>query len=307
MMTKVLVTGASGLLGANLVYEARHHYDVIALSHTHPLQLQGVETVMIDLSVPENVARIIDQYKPDWVIHCAAYTNVDQCEENQESAFLLNCDMSRWIAQATQASGGCLIYISTDAVFKGFRSGYREGDVPEPINVYAQSKLAGEQVAREENPNAMIIRTNFYGWNAVEKKSLAEWFLARLKGGKVCRGFTDVFVKILLVNDLVDLLLQMLEKRCEGLYHVLGKDCVSKYDFGVQLARVFKLDESLIHPVEVDQVGLSAPRPKNLCLDTSKIRDSLNIEMPSLEDGLNRFHELDQKDYPKSLKSLIGE
>ena len=306
-MAKILVTGASGLLGSNLVLEAVQHHDVIAVSHTHPVCLEGAETVLADLSLPENANRIICQYAPDWVIHCAAYTNVDQCEKNPDIAFRLNRDMSRWVAQATKTCGGRLVYISTDAVFDGSKSGYGEEDIPQPNNIYSQSKLDGERVATEEDPDVMIVRTNFYGWNAGEKKSLAEWFLEHLEEGRICRGFTDVFVKLLLVNDLVDLLLQMMERKCEGIYHVLGNDCTSKYGFGIQLAQVFKLDERLIQPANLDQIGLLAPRARNLCLDTSKVSNVLGREMPSVETGLCRFYELKQRGYPKSLKSLIGE
>ncbi|OGO19496.1 MAG: hypothetical protein A2Z14_04000 [Chloroflexi bacterium RBG_16_48_8] len=306
-MTKLLVTGASGLLGSNLVFEATRQQEVIALSHTHPVRFEGAEVVRADLSLAENVMRVIRQFSPDWVVHCAAETNVDRCEMDPERAFLLNRDIPRWVAQATRVSGGRMIHISTDAVFDGSRSGYQEEDVPQPINVYSRSKLEGELAVREEDPRAMILRTNFFGWSALDKMSLAEWFLAHLEEGRSCRGFTDVFVKLLLVNDLVQLLLRMMESECEGIYHVVGRDCVSKYDFGVRLAQVFQLDEKWILPVKVDQLGLIAPRARNLCLDTSKISNMLDMEMPSLEEGLRRFYELKQRGYPERLKSLIGE
>jgi dTDP-4-dehydrorhamnose reductase len=306
-MAKILVTGASGLLGSNLVLDAVQRHQVVAVSHTHPLWLEGAETITADLSLPENASRVISSYAPDWVIHCAAETNIDRCEADPERAFRLNRDMARWVAQASRASGGRLIFISTDAVFDGLRSDYSEESIPQPINVYGQSKLEGERAISEEDPHAIIVRTNFFGWNAVEKKSLAEWFLTNLETAKVCRGFTDVFVKLLLVNDLVEILLRMLESKCEGIYHVVGKDCVSKYAFGVCLAQVFQLDEGLIQPIEVDQHGLFAPRARNLCLDTSRIRTALGIEMPSLVEGVRRFHKLKQRGYPQKLKSLIGE
>jgi dTDP-4-dehydrorhamnose reductase len=306
-MAKILVTGASGLLGSNLILEAVQHHQVIAVSHTHPLRLEGAETITADLSLPENVAQVIGEHAPDWVIHCAAETNIDHCETDPERAFRLNRDMARWVAQATRVSGGRFMFISTDAVFDGLRSDYREENIPQPINVYGQSKLEGERAVREEDPYAMIVRTNFFGWNALEKKSLAEWFLTNLEEGRSCRGFTDVFVKLLLVNDLIEILLRMLESKCEGIYHVVGKDCVSKYAFGVCLAQVFQLDEGLIQPIEVDQHGLSAPRARNLCLDSSKIRTTLGFEMPSLVEGVRRFYKLKQRGYPQKLKSLIGE
>lgn len=306
-MAKLVVTGASGLLGSNLILEAAKMHDSTAICNTHPIQIEGVEVVSTDLSLSENAMQVITEISPQWVIHCAAETDIDRCEIDPERAFRLNRDMPRWVAQATQASGSRMVHISTDAVFDGEGSGYREEDSPQPINVYARSKLEGEHAVREENPNAIIVRTNFFGWNALDKKSLAEWFLSHLENGRECRGFTDVFVNFLLVNELVPILIRMLESQCAGIYHVVGKDCVSKYDFGVRLAQVFRLDVNLIHPIEVDQIGLKAPRARNLCLDTSKISNALGMQMPSLDDGLQRFYELRQRGYPKRLKSLIGE
>jgi dTDP-4-dehydrorhamnose reductase len=306
-MTKILITGASGLLGSNLVLEAVQRHQVVAVSHTHPLRLEGAETLTADISLPENATQVIVEHAPDWVIHCAAETNIDHCETDPERAFRLNRDMARWVAQATRASGGRFMFISTDAVFDGLQSDYSEEDIPQPMNVYGRSKLEGERAVCEEVPHAMIVRTNFFGWNALDKKSLAEWFLTHLEEGVTCHGFTDVFVKLLLVNDLIEVLLRMLENKCEGIYHVVGKDCVSKYAFGVCLAQIFQLDEGLIQPIEVAQHGLLAPRARNLCLDTSKISTTLGIEMSSLVEGVRRFYRLKQAGYPQRLKSLIGE
>lgn len=305
-MAKILVTGASGLLGSNLVSVLANHHEVVALSHSYQIRQEGIAVSMADLSIPENATQIIGQHEPDWVIHCAAETSIDRCETDPEMAFRLNCDMAQYVAHATQASGGRLMFISTDAVFDGAGSQYQEEEVPQPINVYGQSKLEGERAVSEEDPRALIIRTNFYGWNAVKKQSLAEWFLSHLEMGEICRGFTDVNVKLLLVNDLVDVLMHLIDHECEGIYHVLGKDCVSKYTFGRRLAKIFKLDEQLIQPIEVKQAGLGAPRALNLCLDTSKVSNALGLEMPSLDDGIRRFHELKQTGYPESLKLLIG-
>jgi dTDP-4-dehydrorhamnose reductase len=305
-MTKLLITGASGLLGANLILEALDKYEVTALCHNHPIQCDEIEVLSADLTDQKLAHDVINDVSPDWVIHCAAETHVDRCERDPERAFLFNRDMPRWVTQATCQLGSRMIYISTDAVFEGLRSGYREDDLPQPRSVYGQSKLEGERVVLAEDPHAIVVRTNFYGWNAQDKNSLAEWFLSNLAQGKPCNGFIDVRAKLLLVNDLAEILLQLMELEVEGVLHVLGKDCISKYDFGVQLARVFRLDESLISPMEVEDLGLLAPRARNLCLDTGKLSEVLDRDLPSLEGGIQRFLALRDSGYRDRVKSLLG-
>jgi len=304
-MPRLLVTGASGLLGANLVLTAAGIYETVGLCYRHPIALEGVEVVCTDLSQPGAAGSMIETYAPDWVVHCAAATDVDSCDEDPQWAYRINRDMASWVAEATWAVGARLVQISTDAVFDGVREDYRESDTPNPINVYASSKLAGEEAVVAGHPEAAIVRTNFYGWNAQPKHSLAEWFLERLERGQSCPGFTDVWVTPILVNDLSILLLQILEEGLKGIFHVVGSECVSKYEFGLRLAKIFRLEASLLEPISVDQAGLRAPRARRLCLCGEKIANALGVQLPSVDDGLNNFRMLREEGFPTRLKELM--
>ena len=303
-MRRILITGASGLLGANLVLDAAGRHEVIAVTHRHRLERPGVRSFQADLANPGAAQELMRLVRPDWVIHCAAATDVDACEADPGGAFRLNRDMAGWVAEASAAIGARLAHISTDAVFDGKRGGYREDEAPNPINVYARSKLEGENAVRAVCREALIVRTNIYGWNAQEKRSLAEWFLNNLENGRACQGFTDVLVSPLLVNDLGDFLLRMLETGLNGLYHVAGGDCLSKYDFGVLIAKTFGLDAGLIHPVGVEAGGLRAPRGRRLCLDGLKIQDELGVPLPRAREGLARFKALRLERRPDDLKRM---
>ncbi|MCJ7707996.1 MAG: SDR family oxidoreductase, partial [Anaerolineales bacterium] len=196
-------------------------------------------------------------------------------------------------------------HISTDAVFDGERGGYTEDDEPHPTNVYGQSKLEGEQAVAAAHPEALIVRTNLYGWNAQDKQSLAEWFLSNLEAGKRCRGFTDVWFSPILVNDLGWLLFAMLEVGLTGVYHVAGSECASKYDFGLRLARIFGLDPSLVEPVGVGQAALRARRGRQLCLNVERAERALGASLPTVEEGLTRFRDLRESGHVQALKALL--
>lgn len=301
-----MVTGASGLLGANLVLTAIDDgHEVVAVCHRLPITLEGVDVVCADLSQPGIAQHLTSVHAPEWVVHCAAATNVDNCEEDPEMAFRLNRDMAGWMAEGAWLIGARLIHISTDAVFDGERGNYREDDTPNPINIYARSKLAGEKAVAAAHPEAAIVRTNIYGWNAQPKLSMAEWFLEQFEQGKRCPGFSDVWVTPILVNDLASLLLQMLEVKLSGVYHVVGDECVSKYEFGVRLAKIFGLDPSLIEPVSVNDAGLRAPRAQRMCLKGEKVTNSLGAQLPDVNTGLHRFCELRRDNFLTRLKGLV--
>jgi dTDP-4-dehydrorhamnose reductase len=305
-MATILITGAGGLLGANLVLDGlASGHRVIGVDHQYPIRHPEADSLAADLCQAGAAESILAAKRPDWVIHCAAATNVDGCEADPAMAFRLNRDMAEAVARGARAAGSRLVHISTDAVFDGERGGYQEEDVPSPINVYGQSKLEGEQAVTAAHQEALIVRTNIYGWNAQDKQSLAEWFLSNLEAGKRCPGFGDVWFSPILVNDLGRLLFAMLEAELTGVYHVSGGECVNKHDFGVRLARIFGLDPSLVEPVGAAQAALRARRGRQLCLNVDRVERALGAPLPTVEEGLTRFRDLRESGHVEGLKALL--
>jgi dTDP-4-dehydrorhamnose reductase len=236
------------------------------------------------------------------VIHCAALANLEACETQPELAWRINAGVPGELAAATAQAGIKLVHISTDAVFDGQRGNYTEEDTPNPLGVYARSKLAGEQAVTQANPQAIIARVNFYGWSLNGTRSLAEFFYRNLSAGKNVKGFMDIFFCPLLVNHLAGLLLEMVEKDLHGLYHVVSAEHLSKYEFGCRIARLFELDEKLIAPVSWKTGGLQAQRSPNLTMNTAKLARDLGTRLPDQAVGLRRFRELFDAGYAQSIR-----
>ena len=287
---RILVTGASGLLGINLALEACKEHDVYGMANSNGLHSDRFHVLQGDLLAPGAVPRLLDQTQPDWVIHCAALADLDACEADPARAQQLNTEVPRQLAEHVARGGARLLHVSTDAIFDGKRSGYREDDLPTPLGVYARSKLAGEQAVAAADPQAIIARVNLFGYSLSGKRSLGEFFLYNLQAGKSVLGFTDVYFCPLLANDLAAIFLQMLELKLSGLYHVVSRECLTKYEFGIRLARHFGLDESLIQPVSWEQSGLIAARSPNLTLNTDKLTRVLGAPPPTVTTGLERFY-----------------
>lgn len=303
-MTRFLVTGASGLLGLNFSVQTAGQHDVIGVVCRNRLTGVPFSTIQADLSHPGTAAKILREFKPEVVLHCAALANVDACEEKRELAYRINAEVPGELAVMCAKHNMKFVHISTDAVFDGQKGNYLEDDLPNPINAYAESKLEGERLVAEANPEALIARVNFYGYSLFGKRSLGEFFVHRLAVGEAVNGFTDVIFCPLEVNDLADVLLEMIEKDLRGMYHVLSPECVSKYEFGCRIAAEFGFDQKLITPINWTEAGLKATRSPNLTLRVDKLVRDLGHALPGQEKGIRRFYKLYQEGYPAYLQSL---
>jgi dTDP-4-dehydrorhamnose reductase len=301
---RILITGASGLLGLNLAMETTHRHTVFGTVNQHDLKTDAFTVIQTDLMAPGAVERLLDQTQPDWVIHCAALANLDACEADPLMAQQLNTDLPHTLASHVARSGARLIHVSTDSVFNGLRGDYTEEDSPSPVGVYSRTKLEGELAVLHSNPRAIVARVNLYGWSLTGNRSLAEFFFNNLSQGKPVMGFNDVFFCPLLVNHLAHIFVSMLEKELSGLFHVVSPECLSKYDFGMRLARRFNLDDRLINPVSVNQSGLKATRSPNLSLRSDKLAQALQESLPRQSTGLDELFALYQQGYPQILHSL---
>ena len=304
----IVVTGASGLLGASVLLQARDAgREVAGLCHSHSLHVPGVSSFNADLTDSVTAQALIAKLRPTAIIHCAAATAVDWCEDHPIETERINAESAGFLAGVARELGARFVYISTDSVFDGARGNYSEGDLPCPLNVYASSKLNGERAALRKNPDALVVRVNIYGWNAQEKQSLAEWILGRLLARMEVPGFTDVIFSPLLVNDLADALLRMVDLQLSGTYHVTGSQAISKFEFARMLARIFGADDALIVPARVADAKLRAPRPRNTSLNTQKLQLALGMPMPGVEAGLRRFKNLQETGYVQRLKDCVSE
>jgi dTDP-4-dehydrorhamnose reductase len=300
---KLLITGASGLLGINLALEAMGEHEVIGVDRGK-LKSAPFQVLNADLFQRNTISSILDATHPDWLINCAALANLEECEQYPEHARLLNTDMPGELAKICARQRIGLVHISTDAVFDGEeKDSYTEKDEPNPLITYSQTKLDGERAVRSANSEAIIARVNFYGWSLSGMRSLGELFVNNLSAGKQMNGFTDVVFCPMFVNHTAQILLSMLQKGLSGLYHVVGPQPMSKYQFGIEIARKFGLRESQINPKSVLSSGLTVRRAHNLRLSTHKLSTDLGRSLPEFSTGLDEFYTKYQQGYPQKIRS----
>jgi len=283
--------------------EAMDEHEVIGIDRGK-LKSAPFRVLQSDFLQTNEINSLLDSTNPDWLINCAALANLEECERHPGQAKILNADFPAELANACARRNIKFVHLSTDAVFDGTKEdSYTEDDQPNPQGIYSQTKFDGERAVLEINPQAIVARVNFFGWSLGGRRSLGEFFVNNLSEGKNVNGFTDVIFCPMWVNDLSRTLIEMLEKDLRGLYHVVGAQAMSKYQFGVEVARKFELRASLIEPQSVERSALTAKRSHNLWLSVHKLSTDLGSEIPAFSTGLDGFYTQFQQGYPQKIRS----
>jgi dTDP-4-dehydrorhamnose reductase len=280
---KVLITGGSGLLGAKLreIFE-ENKYDVYVLFHNK--SITGKNYFQIDITQKDDVFRVLKKVSPDVVVHTAAYTNVDECEKDKDTAFAVNVQGTKNVANATEKLHAKFVYISTDYVFNGNKGRYKEEDTTDPIDYYGITKLEGEKSVTNVCSDFVIARPSvIYG---AGKKNFVTWAIDMLKNKKNFNIVNDQYVSPTFNVDLAKQLVALIDQDETGIFHTAGGERISRYDFVKNIADIFHFEKTFINPIKMDDMNWIARRPKDSSLDVSKIskfkkpyliRESLNL------------------------------
>jgi dTDP-4-dehydrorhamnose reductase len=249
----------------------------------------------MDITDRESVAKVLRSAGPELVLLPAAMTNVDQCEREPDRAYGINMEGTLNVAAECLNIGAKLVYVSTDYVFNGMRPGrYHEFDTPDPLGVYARSKLEGERVTMDASPDNLVCRVSVvYGWNRVGRKdNFVTWIVRSLSNRQPIRLYHDQRVSPTYApaaaRDILDLAL----KGASGAYHTSGPDCLSRYDIGLMVAEEFGLNGKLITAVSTEEMPTLATRPARSCLAVDQAEAELERPMLSLKQGLEEMKKI---------------
>jgi dTDP-4-dehydrorhamnose reductase len=299
----ILIVGASGLLGSNLSFLCSSRglpFHGTYLSHAMT-DRRGFFSRR-DLRLKSEIELLFGEVMPDVVINCSAYTNIDRAEESPNDAFAVNADLPELLAEESKHRNAHFIHISTDGVFDGDATPLTEQDSARPANVYARSKLIGDQKVLAANSSALIIRTCIYGWSCTGRESLAEWILKQLEAGKAFTGFADVFFNPLYVGTLSNFILDFAKLKTSGLVNLGSRDSLTKFEFARALADEFGLDAGLVKPGKLTDVSFVARRPNYTVLDCGRAEKLLGHAMPTTDEGINAMRGFKEEGMWQQLK-----
>jgi len=290
---KILITGANGLLGQKLVslLSSSPGYSIIATSKSDPrFDTSSNKLVFhkMDIANSADASNLIKTTQPNAVIHTAAITQVDNCELDPQNCYNVNVEGTRNIVNASRETGAFLIHLSTDFIFDGREGPYKETDKPNPISIYGESKLEGEQIVQSSMENYAIVRTVLvYGFlNDTSRSNIILWVSNSLRKGETIRVVTDQLRTPTLAEDLAMGCKLIADSGQKGVFHISGKDPLSPYEMAIQTARSYKLDEKLIYRANSSNFTQPAKRPPKTGFVIDKAKKILGYEPHSFEEGL---------------------
>lgn len=279
----VLVTGANGFLGQKLIERLAHipHYHTVATSKSENRNFihGGYTYISCDFTDIDALQMLLDEIRPDKIIHTAALSSVEACENNPVFCQQVNVQTVYQLGRYCAQHNKHLVHLSTDFVFDGKEGPYHENDIPNPCNAYGKSKLASEQRLLSTECRAAVLRTILvYGVNGDTKRSnLVLWAKAQLENNRPINVVSDQWRMLTFVDDLATACLHAMEQEATGLFHISGNEMMSILDAVYQVADFWHLDKSLINPIKAKDIGQDINRPRKTGFLLDKAKEALNF------------------------------
>jgi len=288
-MKTLCVTGGNGLLGTKIIQISQNRYRTVSIDiHDAPnISSNNVEYIQCDITDREYICKQIRRVNPDCIIHTASMTNVDKCETEQERAWRINVNGTENVAGACRDLRCKMIHVSTDYVFDGEKGPYSEEDETNPLSFYGKTKLESEKIVKAMLDDFVIARTMvLYGFAPKVRPNFVTWLIEKLENNQRISIVTDQYGNPTLADDLARALLVLFEKDGKGIYHTAGGEWLSRYDFALKIAEVFRLDSLLIDATTSDKINQPAPRPLLSGLKVDKIKNEMQIKFLTIAEGL---------------------
>ena len=269
-MKKLFVTGASGLLGQVICKLSKEHYHVHGTYLNHDLTLTDIQKHRLELTHFKDLIKLLDHIKPDIIIHTAANTDINACQRNPQRSFTVNVELTQHLTDFALSHNIPILFTSSDLVFDGDKGNYVEEDCVNPKNIYGEHKVLAEEYLKKYS-NAIIARMPLmFGMPNNKKTTLIQSMQGSLSSGQSLKLFADEFRSPIWTHHAAIFILSLLNNKFTGFIHIGGSQRVSRYQFGIMLSDVLKYPHEKIVSCRQSEIKMSAPRPLDVSLNSSK-------------------------------------
>lgn len=288
---RVLITGANSLLGKALWQMVPASVQLILTDlPERPIPDAGSAREALDVTAPASVRKLVTWLKPHVIIHLAALSDVDYCQQHPERAERVNVAGTHTVMEEARKIGATLVFASSNGVFNGRHAPYGERARPQPLNVYGRSKAKAEEMMRSDKTAIVVRLMTMYGWPPPgSRDNPVTWALTKLKKGKSLTMVTDHFVNPLYAPSAADAIWKLIEKNARGTFHIAGKTRLNRFSFTREIARVFGYDPVLVKPVSSAFFPSLTSRPRDTTLNTAKLEHSIDWKPLTAAQGLRQM------------------
>lgn len=280
---KILVTGATGLLGKNIYQHLYRNYKVVGSYNKNRVE----DMIKLDLENFEELNKILDFIQPNIIIHTAAMTDLNYCEDNPVKAKLINADAVAIIAKWSEVNNSKLVYISTDYVFDGESGPYQENSIPAPLQIYGYTKLLGEIAVERFSSNHAIIRVGIlHGYNDItDKNTVTMSIINSLRVNKKIKLDNKRIKYPTLIDDISKAIEKIVDENLTGKFHIAGCEAVTRYEWGLKISSKLNISADYLQP-DVSLYKMDFPkRPKNIKLIDTRV----NFSISSLDESIDHI------------------
>lgn len=288
-MKTILITGASGMLGAHLVLQWQKKYKIYATGNSNFKNNQAKKYKVFDLK-KRSYKELSDWVNPEYIIHCAAITSHEYCYKNPKIALLVNGKSVKKLLKAFPKSK--LLYISTDAVFPLNTNLANEHLKTKPSTIYGKSKQLGEKYILKSRKQNCIIRTTIVGKNVnIKKESFVDWIYKSIKNKKQVSLFNDVIFTPISIKSLSNQLNMLIESKrnLPKILHIAGSEKISKFAFGIEFCKMLHLDSNKVKATELSKLRSKIKRSNNQSLDISFFEKNYKKKLPNIKKTLKEL------------------
>ena len=282
-MKNILFYGGASLLSNIWSRYWKDKFNIFIGLNKKWIEIEGIHSIQLKKNVNQ-LGQLIIENKIDTLVNCVGLTNVEDCEKNKDLAFYLNGYLPGEIAKITSNLNVKLIHISTDHLFDGKSKNKEEKDIVNPLNIYAKSKLVGENEVLKKDSSALVIRTNFFGNGPSYKLSFSDKIISSLIKKQKIHLFSNVYYTPIHVNELADMVCNLIQYNKKGIYNISSNERITKYDFGILISKYMNEDKELIVPIKIEEKIDLVIRPKDMSLNNKKIKDSINMNIKTIND-----------------------
>jgi len=296
MREKLFIIGIGGLTGHKIAELTKNNYELFGSYNNRNPKFEFVDQYNIDLVDFKKFEEIINEISPDYIINTSGINNVDYCEDNKELAFKINTNFVEQLTNFCELKNTKLIQLSTDSVFDGNKTeSYTEEDIPNPINVYGETKYQAEKISLKNSENLVVRASVLYGWlpkiltsipsSSMKSINFSQWLIGELENNETVQIVQDEYSSPIIVDDFVKSIIHLIKTENSGIYHSAPNSKINRFEFCKKIAQEFNFSSELIIPTTIKKLGRKVPTGTNKSLNSEKL-SSTNFKFLTIEKSI---------------------